>query len=210
MTVPNTFANATTAIPLVQLDQNFNTGVTLGNTTVFLGNTTTTLGNVTLTGANVSASTLSTSGNTTIFGTTTNDNAAAGYVGEYISATLASGSAVSLSTGTAKTVTSISLTAGDWDVSGVVNNILGATTNVVAAYGGISTTADTLGADNTFAGITNIAAGLVYGNALQLRNVVPTQRISIASTTTVYLIGYGSFSVSTLTAHGLIRARRVR
>lgn len=53
MTVPNTFANATTAIPLVQLDQNFNTGVTLGNTTVYLGNTTTTLGNVALTGATV-------------------------------------------------------------------------------------------------------------------------------------------------------------
>jgi hypothetical protein len=48
MTVPNTFANATTAIPLVQLDQNFNTGVTLGNTTVYLGNTTTAFGNVTL------------------------------------------------------------------------------------------------------------------------------------------------------------------
>jgi hypothetical protein len=62
MTVPNTFANATTAIPLVQLDQNFNTGVTLGNTTVFLGNTTTSLGNVTLTGANVTATTLSSSG----------------------------------------------------------------------------------------------------------------------------------------------------
>jgi len=62
MTVPNTFANATTAIPLVQLDQNFNTGITLGNTTVFLGNTTTTLGNVTLTGANVTASVFSSTG----------------------------------------------------------------------------------------------------------------------------------------------------
>jgi hypothetical protein len=62
MTVPNTFANATTAIPLVQLDQNFNTGVTLGNTTVYLGNTTTTLGNVTLTGANVTASVFSSTG----------------------------------------------------------------------------------------------------------------------------------------------------
>jgi len=80
MTVPNTFANATTAIPLVQLDQNFNTGVTLGNTTVFLGNTTNTLGNVTFTGANVSSGTISGStsinttgtvaaGNTTITGT---------------------------------------------------------------------------------------------------------------------------------------------
>ena len=53
MSVPNVFANATTAIPLVQLDQNFNTGITLGNTTVYLGNTTTSFGNVTLTGAAV-------------------------------------------------------------------------------------------------------------------------------------------------------------
>jgi len=161
-----------------------------------------------------SLTTLTTSGLYTptggIKGVSTNTNATAGNVGEYPSATLASGSAVSLSTGTAKTVTSISLTAGDWDVSGVVNNILGATTNVVAAYAGISTTADTLGADNTFAGITNIAAGLVYGNALQLRNNAPAQRISIASTTTVYLIAFGSFSVSTMTAHGFIGARRVQ
>lgn len=64
MTVPNTFANATTAIPLVQLDQNFNTGVTLGNTTVFLGNTTTSFGNVTLTNANVTTKTLALNGTT--------------------------------------------------------------------------------------------------------------------------------------------------
>jgi hypothetical protein len=53
MSVPNVFANATTSIPLIQLDQNFNTGITLGNTTVYLGNTTTSFGNVTLTGADV-------------------------------------------------------------------------------------------------------------------------------------------------------------
>ena len=80
MTVPNTFANATTAIPLVQLDQNFNTGITLGNTTVYLGNTTTSFGNVTLTNATVSSGTVGGStaintsgtlaaGNTTVTGT---------------------------------------------------------------------------------------------------------------------------------------------
>jgi len=57
MGVPNTFGNATTAIPLTQLDANFNTPATIGNTTVGLGNTVTSLGNVTLanpiiTGAN--------------------------------------------------------------------------------------------------------------------------------------------------------------
>ena len=46
--VPFIFGNATTSIPLTNLDANFNTGVTIGNTTVGLGNTVTTLGNVTL------------------------------------------------------------------------------------------------------------------------------------------------------------------
>jgi hypothetical protein len=60
MAVPNIFANATTSIPLSQLDTNFATAITLGNTAVYLGNTTTTLGNVTFTNANVA------SGNVTV------------------------------------------------------------------------------------------------------------------------------------------------
>jgi hypothetical protein len=46
--VPFIFGNATTSIPLSNLDADFNTPVTIGNTTVGLGNTVTTLGNVTL------------------------------------------------------------------------------------------------------------------------------------------------------------------
>ena len=53
--VPYVFGNATTSIPLTNLDANFNTGVTIGNTTVGLGNTVTTLGNVTLNNANFGA-----------------------------------------------------------------------------------------------------------------------------------------------------------
>lgn len=145
-----------------------------------------------------------------IVGVTDASNAAAGSVGEYTSATLASGSAVSLTTATAKTVTSISLTAGDWDVTGVVNMFFGATTNVVAAYGGASTTNNTLGANNTFAGSLYATVGAVLGATYQTRSVVPVQRISISTTTTVYLIAYCDFSVSTASAHGEIRARRVR
>lgn len=52
MPVPNTFANATTQIPLSQLDNNFATPITIGNTAVQLGNTVTTLNNMTF--ANVS------------------------------------------------------------------------------------------------------------------------------------------------------------
>jgi hypothetical protein len=53
MAVPNTFATATSAIPLSQLDANFATAITLGNTAVYLGNTTSTLGNLTTTNITV-------------------------------------------------------------------------------------------------------------------------------------------------------------
>ena len=51
--VPYIFANATTSIPLSQLDVNFSTPVTIGNTTVALGNVITSIGNLTLTGATI-------------------------------------------------------------------------------------------------------------------------------------------------------------
>lgn len=58
MSVPYTFGTATSAIPLSQLDSNFNTAITIGNTAVQLGNTVTTLNNLTL--ANVTISSVST------------------------------------------------------------------------------------------------------------------------------------------------------
>jgi hypothetical protein len=60
MAVPYTFANATTSIPLSQLDNNFATAITIGNTAVYLGNTTTSFGNVTLNNATIA------SGNSTV------------------------------------------------------------------------------------------------------------------------------------------------
>lgn len=58
MAVPYTFASATSAIPLSQLDANFETTITLGNTAIQLGNTVTTLNNMTM--ANVTISSVST------------------------------------------------------------------------------------------------------------------------------------------------------
>lgn len=65
--VPYIFGNATAAIPLTQLDANFNTTATLGNTAVGLGNTTTTVGNLTLTNVTLSSGTSNmTLGNTAV------------------------------------------------------------------------------------------------------------------------------------------------
>jgi len=67
--VPNIFGNATTSIPLTQLDANFNTTATLGNTAIGLGNTTTSVGNLTLTNVTIVSGT-SAVGNVTIGNTT--------------------------------------------------------------------------------------------------------------------------------------------
>lgn len=65
--VPYIFGNATAAIPLSQLDANFNTTATLGNTAIGLGNTTTTVGNLTLTNVTLSSGTSNmTLGNTSV------------------------------------------------------------------------------------------------------------------------------------------------
>ena len=67
--VPNIFGNATSSIPLTQLDANFNTTATLGNTAIGLGNTTTSVGNLTLTNVTIVSGT-STVGNVTLGNTT--------------------------------------------------------------------------------------------------------------------------------------------
>ena len=55
MAVPYTFATATSAIPLSQLDNNFATAITMGNTAVQLGNTITTMNNMTLLNLTISS-----------------------------------------------------------------------------------------------------------------------------------------------------------
>jgi hypothetical protein len=71
MAVPYTFANATTSIPLSQLDSNFATAITLGNTATYLGNTVSTisnltLGNVTISSGSATVTSGSIGGNVTI------------------------------------------------------------------------------------------------------------------------------------------------
>lgn len=138
-----------------------------------------------------------------IVGTATNDNASAGSVGEYVTA---NNTATSLTTATAANCTSVSLTAGDWDVQAVVFYTPGSGTSITSLYSGVSTTSATMGALGSYS--KQGAAGQVPNNSSVITS--PVVRVSIASTTTVYAIGRGDFTVSTLTCDGFIRARRVR
>lgn len=141
-----------------------------------------------------------------IVGTTTNDNAAAGKVGEFVSAAVLFGSAVSITTtATAQNLTSISLTAGDWDVTGSMYFV--AAGSVVSGYNGwTSVTSATLPDVSLTAGIASAAGGTI----LNLGVTTPTLRVSISGTTTVYLSGFSSFTGASPTMSGNIQARRIR
>jgi hypothetical protein len=77
MAVPYVFANATSAIPLSNLDNNFSTPVTIGNVAIQLGNTATTLSNlslanVTITSSSISNVTVGSTANAVVYANTTN------------------------------------------------------------------------------------------------------------------------------------------
>ena len=145
---------------------------------------------------------------TSLKGTTTNDSAAAGKIGEIIESTVLVGSAVSLTTATAADVTSISLTAGDWDVWGNVGLSLNAATTHTRFDAWISATSATFPTPPNGGAISGIRATMETGIAQFLST--GTTRVSIALTTTYYLSARCSFAVNTLAAYGYIGARRVR
>jgi hypothetical protein len=141
-----------------------------------------------------------------ILGTTTNDNASAGYVGQYVESVISTGTNFPTS-GAFGDLTSISLTAGDWDVTCTLEeNVSGAT--VVWFDAAISTTSG------------NSTSGLILGSnwlespgttsAAEGHVSIPAYRLSLSSTTTVYLKYAASYSVSTPKAKGRISARRMR
>jgi hypothetical protein len=139
-------------------------------------------------------------------GTSTNNNAAAGFVGEIVVSQVTTNVAVTQNVVT--NITSISLTAGDWDVSGSV--MLSYTTTNSTNFtlqGGINTTSATLGAQDTYSQIM-VHAGNT--GSLTQSFATPVVRLSLAATTTVFLVGFANGGLSSINGKGTIRARRMR
>lgn len=144
-----------------------------------------------------------------IVGTTAVGNAAAGSVAEYVSSIIASGSAVALTTGAPANLTSISLTAGDWNVWAIFNYLPGATTNISQLIGSISLTTGASSLLGDRCGFTSYGSGGVVPNVNCGSPMVKT-RINVSSTTTIFAVVQCTFTVSTLGAWGSLQARRVR
>ncbi len=143
-----------------------------------------------------------------IIGTTTNDNAAAGSVGELIESEIQSGSPVSISNNVAKDITSISLTAGDWDVWGTIAFIPAASTVIGIQDSWINITSATPPVKPNKGAYLNDSR--VFPASSGGTFPIGMKRLSLSGTTTVYLSTQTNFTVSTCTAYGYIGARRVR
>lgn len=148
-------------------------------------------------------------GNVNIQGCTDGSSAAITDVGAIISSIVLVGSAVSLTTGTPANVTSMILTAGDWDIYGSVSISVNGTTTISSFTSAINTVSAT------------IPLGGVLGKSFQNLNLTFTTgspitldagncNLSVSSNTTVYLIALVDFAVSNADAYGSIYARRRR
>jgi hypothetical protein len=154
-------------------------------------------------------------------GTATNDSAAAGYIGEFkqnkrTSATPAITTTTYVSIDTGNVVendsgeTGISLTAGDWDISGTAKFTTTGSVSITSLILFIGTAKN-----NSSTGLDEnenyFESQLPFTSGGEQTAMTPTWRVSISSTTTYYLkcrvIHSGGTSV---TATGSIRARRVR
>ena len=136
-----------------------------------------------------------------IIGTTAAGNVAAGSVGEVISSYVVLASAVSLTTTVTANLTSISLTAGDWVVSG--NALFSPSSALSVARCWISATSATL------PDLSLVSMWQTSNIAGQVGLITPTIRVNVSSTTTYYISGSCNFS-GTGSMCGGIMARRVR
>ncbi len=141
-----------------------------------------------------------------IFGTITNNNATTGFVGEFVSSVIATASAVATTVNTATNITSISLTAGDWDVWGNVT-LVTKVTNITQFLGWVSSTSATLPDSSLYGNFSLVDADKI---ATASGVCAPQLRFSLAATTTIYLSSQQAGSAGAGSVCGGIYARRAR
>ena len=135
----------------------------------------------------------------------TNSSVSVTYLGtgNYLTAT---GSGVSLTTNVVANVTTLSLPAGEWDISSNVNfAATGVTATLASSFiGSVGTTSGTATTNQQF--LYPVAGTLSNFN---LSGAVPTVRFVFTSATTIYLVAGATFTAGSVTASGVIRARQV-
>lgn len=156
---------------------------------------------------------------TRIWGTQTNDNATAGYVGETLNCNRAQGG-TGFTSGTPGNIcstggNSITLTPGDWQVSGACGFLPSGTTSITVMDCAVSKTSATLPSAAVLADpsageiwMTHRQAASVNGNYITFS--IPSFRVSVSASTPLYLVAGATFTVSTMSGYGYLEARRMR
>lgn len=147
---------------------------------------------------------------THIRGTTTNDSAATGYVGEIITA---NGTASNTS-GAAIDTCTFTLTPGDWDVQAFALYNFNSSSNATLVQLSISKTTNTQAAF-AIPSDGEVRVALSVGNAgnfndLTLHTPVVPVSVATGTTKTYYVVTTGTWTTSTLGTSGWVMARRVR
>lgn len=119
---------------------------------------------------------------------------------------VATASPISLTTTTAANVTSLALSQGVWDCSGVITRKLAATTSVTQLKTSIFTTSATSGSLDTGTMVQlSVAANVMAADTSQ---VIGPIRVSPAATTTYYLVAQDTFTADTNAGYGQLLCRR--
>jgi len=156
---------------------------------------------LTFSGTSFTINTTTQTGSGTLIGSR-NTAPSAGFLGERVTSTFTSATPAS---GTPTTGTSISLTAGVWDVTAMSRSF--STTNVLAAcIVGISTVT------NTFQGTdgnqkTSFNTTVVGVNTVSVS--VPAFRVTLSATTTYYLVMQANYASGAISVNGRLSAVRV-
>lgn len=142
-----------------------------------------------------------------ISGTNTNDNAAAGFVGQYVESIISANTNVPGASGVWADCTSISLTAGDWQLTSIIEVIPNGATMNGPNQLGIGVNAGT--------NITDLVRGsnltTVNNSSSENRGgMLGGYRLSLATTTTVYMKFNAVFTVATPQFNGRLSAVRTR
>ena len=135
-------------------------------------------------------------------GVITATDAAAGKVGEYLSAT---GTATTVAAAQSTTLASLNLTPGDWEVVGMVNFAPSGGTN---NWSQMHTSIQVGATPAVFPYLNQIRALIAANGGQQL--ATPMRRVNVSANTTVYVEGGATFPDGTMQLTGFIRARRVR
>ena len=131
-------------------------------------------------------------------------------LGVSLSGAVQSGSAIALTNNAPINITSITLGAGDWDVSANASFSGGATTTVAYFFASTSTTSATLDTTAGAAVSVPMFSQTPFVGAFVYTMTLPVRRFSVTVPTIVYLVVQAGFSVSTCSAFGQIHATRVR